>query len=491
MALLPSDCQLTAKSDTNDPAASAFDQPGGASQGATSRAMSSGASRSAPAPERATTARVAEGASNPPPNVAAPEEFGRQVQDLLPHLHDYVYLQNHALCARFFPDPALEGPHRAQRLRRVVLETIEELSPPAESSPSSREWRNYQVLASRYVEGLEIQAIVNELAISERQYYREQTRAVMALCSLLWEKLRWLEEHRAAGQRPAARERAGPVGQASHGATGDLVAGVEERPSQAVSREAGLLAPEAEPLSLGELIEGVLRALRPLVEQCGKAIACDLERANAPVVASRTLVRQILIGVLSRYLADSSVTAMSIALQPGRWQVQVALIGATDRPRTDHPDLKDIRRLVETARGEWLGVEAKGTQCAVRFSLPTSQPRVLLAVDDNPVAVRLLRRYLAQEDYQVLHAPNGGEALRMAHELRPDVVTLDIMLPRQDGWELLQALRGDAATQSIPVVICSVLEEPQLASALGANAYLKKPFTQRQLLDVLERTLPA
>ena len=74
---------------------------------------------------------------------------------------------------------------------------------------------------------------------------------------------------------------------------------------------------------------------------------------------------------------------------------------------------------------------------------------------------------------------------RLAREVLPAAITLDIMMPNQDGWEILQALKSDPATRSIPVIICSVLEDPELAHSLGAAAYLQKPISQAALLDVL------
>jgi CheY-like chemotaxis protein len=89
----------------------------------------------------------------------------------------------------------------------------------------------------------------------------------------------------------------------------------------------------------------------------------------------------------------------------------------------------------------------------------------------------------------VLHANTGQRALALAHDDRPDAITLDLMMPLQDGLELLKCLKADPATRDTPVVVCSVLREQALAISLGADQFLVKPVTQQALLAALHRGL--
>jgi len=123
--------------------------------------------------------------------------------------------------------------------------------------------------------------------------------------------------------------------------------------------------------------------------------------------------------------------------------------------------------------------------CTYSFDFPVDRGKTLLVVEDNEGIVRVFEGYLASYGYQVVGATTGDEALMLARELSPAAITLDIMMPNQDGWEILQALKSDPVTRSIPVIICSVLEDPELAHSLGAAAYLQKPITQTALLEVL------
>ena len=111
----------------------------------------------------------------------------------------------------------------------------------------------------------------------------------------------------------------------------------------------------------------------------------------------------------------------------------------------------------------------------------------ILVVDDNEDNAEIIRQYLEIRGYPVTVAHNGDEALERFETVRPAVVLLDVMMPGRDGWELLLELKRDRGTREIPVVLCSVLDEPRLALSLGAAGYLHKPIDQGQLVGALSR----
>ena len=112
-------------------------------------------------------------------------------------------------------------------------------------------------------------------------------------------------------------------------------------------------------------------------------------------------------------------------------------------------------------------------------------PMVLVVEDDLPTS-EILTIHLTGAGYRVVHAYDGIEAIVRAKELKPFVITLDVMLPRRDGWEVLQSLKADPETCSIPVIIHSMIDNKDLAFALGASDYLLKPLDKKALLGKLE-----
>lgn len=112
-------------------------------------------------------------------------------------------------------------------------------------------------------------------------------------------------------------------------------------------------------------------------------------------------------------------------------------------------------------------------------------PMILVVEDDVPTA-ELLTIHLTQAGYRVSHAYNGYDAVEKARRLSPFAVTLDVMIPGRDGWEVLQDLKSSPETANIPVIIHSVIDNRDLAFALGATDYLMKPLDKNALLSKLE-----
>jgi CheY-like chemotaxis protein len=146
------------------------------------------------------------------------------------------------------------------------------------------------------------------------------------------------------------------------------------------------------------------------------------------------------------------------------------------------------RRLLEMQGGA-LAAELDREGYRVTLTLPSVRLGKVLVVDDNPDVVMLFQRYLRGAPYRVVQATSGQEAVRLGRELSPDVITLDVMLPSQDGWEILAQLRAYPQTRETPVIVCSVLPEREVALALGAADFLAKPITRTALLQALDRCL--
>ena len=117
--------------------------------------------------------------------------------------------------------------------------------------------------------------------------------------------------------------------------------------------------------------------------------------------------------------------------------------------------------------------------------------RVVLAIDDDPDVILLLKENLADAGYRVIGASNGADGLRLARELKPSAITLDIVMPETDGWQVLHGLKADPATRDIPVLLLSVVDQKDLGYRLGAADYLLKPFERDDLLAALHRVAPS
>ena len=111
----------------------------------------------------------------------------------------------------------------------------------------------------------------------------------------------------------------------------------------------------------------------------------------------------------------------------------------------------------------------------------------VLVIDDERATHDLLERELGARGYRVVHAAGGREGLRLARDVRPDAITLDIIMPEFDGWAVLRELKADMGLRGIPVVLVTVLGDREMGYALGADDYLTKPIDAEALLGVLGR----
>ncbi|MDH3900495.1 MAG: response regulator, partial [Gammaproteobacteria bacterium] len=112
---------------------------------------------------------------------------------------------------------------------------------------------------------------------------------------------------------------------------------------------------------------------------------------------------------------------------------------------------------------------------------------MILVIDDDPEACEIIERYLKKDGYAVVTAASGEQGLRLAHELQPAAITLDVMMPDMDGWSVLRALKADPDLRKIPVIMLTMIDDRTRGYSLGAVDYLTKPVDRDLLHKALSR----
>jgi CheY-like chemotaxis protein len=400
-----------------------------------------------------------------------PGSLTRLVRDALEHLHNRPRLGAHALAATLGPDGR---PLTGEQLRRLLLDAIEQLRPVGPSSRSDGEWRQYRQLVLRHAEGQSRDQSARAIGVSARQASRDHERAVEALASVL-------RRH---------REQEGPPVGGDDALGGD----VAQEASKVAAAEEGAT-------DVAAAVTSALATLRNLAADQRVSFSTALDDPLPAVAIGRTLLRQAMLNVLmhavrlspgARIMVAASDTARGIVVKvrpaPGPTATVDARSAGSGAP--DGPTLLGAARQLLEAQGGALDVAGPVDDEEIVLVLPPVPLHTVLVVDDNPDVVSLFQRYLRGEPYRVVQATSGEVAHRLATALRPDVLVLDVMLPSQDGWEVLQRLRDDPATRAIPVVVCSVLPERDLALSLGVAEFLAKPVTRTALIATLERWCP-
>jgi CheY-like chemotaxis protein len=122
---------------------------------------------------------------------------------------------------------------------------------------------------------------------------------------------------------------------------------------------------------------------------------------------------------------------------------------------------------------------------------PAAQPATVLVIDGDPTLRRQMASYLTRAGYRVIASASGVEGLRLARTHKPDVVTLDVVLPDVDGWNLLMSFKRDPELRDTPVVLVTVADDRTRGLAVGAADFLPKPIRRDALVAVMRRVKPA
>jgi len=121
------------------------------------------------------------------------------------------------------------------------------------------------------------------------------------------------------------------------------------------------------------------------------------------------------------------------------------------------------------------------------YASPANGAHTVLVIDDDPAVRDLISRFLSKEGFSVASAANGADGLQLARKLRPEAITLDVMMPGMDGWAVLAVLKADPELAHIPVIMLTIIENQTMGYALGAADYMVKPVDRERLISVLKK----
>ncbi len=398
----------------------------------------------------------------------APDDlFQTQIRSALSHLADVDYLNNHPLAQQLPPHVANEPP--SLRLRAFLLGLIEIMKPSPEVAETASAWRHYFILRDRYVLQHPLWQIGERMALGERQVRREHQRAVSALAVLAMAQMTELSAS------PMAVPTSAPA---------TLEEAVQRlTPAPRVFRLAGLL---------DDVAAVVAQSLKHDANLDAPTLQIAISQPALSVFADRGILHQLLLRLTQLFVRNTKrPVALSLSAhlaQPSTQHVEITLSSPSANTLAEGAAAEDMRLCRWLA--DSLNIALTFNPDAVSFMLPLGEvARTVLIVDDEPAAIELFQSYLTGLNYNVVSEIKPEAALAHALDIVPHVILIDVMMPAMDGWELLQRLRHVPALHDVPIVACSVLNDADLARALGATRFLKKPILRQQLIRTLEEVL--
>jgi CheY-like chemotaxis protein len=383
-------------------------------------------------------------------NEELPENFIEQVKEALEKLYNFQALQENPLTRKF--EAGSGRPLPAHQLRGQLIEAIESLNPGENVAAASGTARLYNLIYMHYVGRLTIQQAAWEVGVSLRQAYRDLRRGQELVSAFLWHKLQ-------------SQPETPPV-----------------PPSESVNEELTRLGDNTTMTTLQDMLDSAVRPIQILAEKFNVTI--QIEAPASPILMTTNLIvaQQILTHLLSQVIQQVRPTALSMHLFEDSTFMRMRY------PADGQPNL-EIKPVIQQMMAQ-VGWELnyRGTGGAQEICLTSSgRSALILLIDDNEGLTHLIQHYLTEDGYTVMSIPNTEAGLAMVPQLQPDAIILDVMMPGIDGWELLQRLRTREATRFIPVIICSVINDPELAFALGASQYVPKPVNRETLRLALQQ----
>ena len=271
--------------------------------------------------------------------------------------------------------------------------------------------------------------------------------------------------------------------------------------------EAGDVEPAVYSVDVVETLESVLGQLNDIARQ--RSIALDVRRGttSARVQSDGEKLVQLFDGVIGEAVRFSAGTQVEVELEADETQVKLRVsdLSPGRRGRARRLEQSVLRQLADllgvsyrversVRRGTVveLGVPrafiGKGAE-QVSFSEEieiNENAKLVLIIDDDRDTRGVLKRTLERVGHTVVCARDGREGLRLASEVRPDVITLDVMMPRMDGWSVLERLKEDPDLRKIPVIMLTFVDDKQRGLAFGADHFMSKPVDRQELLEVME-----
>jgi len=393
------------------------------------------------------------------------KEFNSLFRDFITHLYDFSVLETHLLIGVINLPEGYRG-SKGEYFRELIIDEIDRFKPQGKEGASlAMEWRPYHILYKRYVEGISLREISIDLSISERQLRRDNSRAFQALAGRIWDKL-----------------------------ANDILEFNTTEDGSGDNQQA--FDSNFELLNFNDVIAGIEEVLQKRLEMDGFSLSIELDPEAIHVMSDRIITRQILISLVGYFLNFPCDQEIQLRTEKTDRDVRVVIYSAltdtwSQAEEKDHADLLESARFwSQQVKGEiQISHPSEGQYGNIQltFSLPQVQQHIVLVVDDQLPTQQMFRRFLNRSAYRVIGTTDPDEAVHLARQFKPSLITLDVMMPKVDGWEILQALKTDLETRDIPILVCSAWEEPELAQSLGAAGFLKKPIRQRDLLAELDR----
>jgi CheY-like chemotaxis protein len=392
-------------------------------------------------------------------------EIEQQLREALAHIYDPDFQPSQEL-STILGCKYGEG---GVEIQAGVIRAIEELKPSEAASPNPRIEQFYELLHNRFVSRMTLAETAQRMHLSFSSTWREQRSAIHFLVMLLW------RHSHEVPPLPGTE-------------TGTLTAPSGDWEEQTRRELAALYSYSPAPTcDVGESIRRICELQRELAARRTNTLEIGAIQPDLVAALPSTAMRQILItatGNLIRLVVNRRIMLFA-RMEDGNIQVTMA---ARTHPE-DSIRVQDLQRDIPLPDSSTMEARVEREQVFLWIRLPSVGRINVLVVDDNPDMVHYYQRSTEGTNYHIIHLDDGRRLFDQVQSFAPDIIVLDVMLPYLDGWDLLMQLRANPLTRLIPVLVCSVIREEELALSLGATGFVAKPVQPENFIQALDQVL--
>jgi CheY-like chemotaxis protein len=395
-------------------------------------------------------------------------DFHKHLRRALNHLYNRDFLRKSPLIILF----GISGrSDPSSVLQRILLDGIDALKSLPSEPIRSEKRKVYEILLYRYVQQFTQDEVAHHTGLSERQFRREQEKAIDYLAEQL------LRQYADRAAVPAIKpEPAGEEDSSRQNEWGWL----REQPSERVT-------------NLKPFILGLLELMRGVASQNSVELLPRLPDSLPDLAVHPIALRQMLLNLLQvgihHAVAGKVILDVSYNTSFVRFFIQSHTTATASSPARleQENNLLQISAHLSKICGGRLEIQQADDRFSGELFLPAVDGICVLAVDDHPEIIDLLQRYTEGTRYRITGINDPEKIFDLVEVVGPQMIVMDVMMPKIDGWEMLGRLRTHPLTATTPVIILTILAQEELALSLGARALVLKPVTQKHFLSALDR----
>ncbi len=402
------------------------------------------------------------------PLVISRSQFIDSLREALLNLYNPLELKHNPLQALL----ENQNPDSSPDLKQVLINAVHELMPDSHTPYDTRAWKYYELLYYCFIDRLGQKEAAKTLLISLRTLQRLLPEAI----EVLGEKL------------AAEYHLTFPEGEAQPSQT-------LPGPEDVWNKETALLKSKdsATYIDIRKMLREIMQILQPISGVGESKVKIEIPEEAWLVMGQVTILRQAVLTAISCFDQQEPGLKITISSEQKGEQGAIRIRGQSQSREIQDPSLSSkadipaaLTNLMNLLQGSAEIQRARSNELSILLTFPAQRQFKIMVVDDNADAIRLVEKYLASGIYTVCGVQDPEDVIPVLEKQQPALILMDVMLPNIDGWMLLGQIRRSPDFSKIPVIISTILPQEDLSLSLGADGFLRKPYTQQELLRILD-----